>query len=118
MQENVLLRITHDDADKPCCCGETMQTHITVPPMVVWTDPVIEPFKHVAVKSDEVITTTKQNREFMARNGLVDANDIAPPTPEEHQKTLGQINASIEKISPTSEQSAKLKDQGLLDIIE
>ena len=34
-RKNVLLRITHDDADRPHCCGEVMQQHFTVPPASV-----------------------------------------------------------------------------------
>ena len=41
MMNNVLLRITHDEADRPSCCGETIGQHFTVPPMVHWDDPVI-----------------------------------------------------------------------------
>ena len=36
VQENGLMRITHDDADKPECCGATMEYHITQAPMVSW----------------------------------------------------------------------------------
>ena len=115
MKNNKILRITHTEADRPTCCGVTMQQHFTVPPMVHWIDPIIEPFKHIAVKSDEVITTTRQNREFMKRNNLVDANDIKPPTQEEDAKILKEINKSIKKISPTQEQSATMRSQGLLD---
>lgn len=116
--EDVLLRITHTHADKPQCCGEPMGYHITSAPLVHWIDPVIAPFKHVAVKSDEVITTTRQNREFMKRHDLVDVNDVKPPSHEENQKTLQEINKSIEKITPTVEQSATMRKQGLLDIVE
>lgn len=115
---NVLLRITHDEADRPSCCGVTMRQHFTVPPMVHWVDPVIEPFKHIAVKSDEVITTTRQNREFMKRNDLVDANDITPPSNEEQNATLASINESIEKITPSKEQSDTMRSQGLMDIVD
>lgn len=118
MKKDVILRITHTEEDRPVCCEETMRQHFTVPPMVHWVDPVIEPFKHIAVKSDEVITTTKQNREFMARNNLVDANDIKPPTAEEDAKILSEINGTIDKITPTAEQSAKLAEQGLDSIID
>jgi hypothetical protein len=118
MQENVLLRITHDEADKPCCCGETMQHHITTPPMVHWVDPVIEPFRAIATKDRPVITTTKQNREYMARNGLVDANEISrPPTMEEDARTKKEIKESIEAITPSKELSGKLAEQGLDSVI-
>lgn len=33
---------------------------------------------HRAPKTGEMITTNKQRREFMARNGFIDANDFKP----------------------------------------
>jgi hypothetical protein len=69
-----VLSIMHTEQDRPMCCGQHMKTHISVPPMIHWVDPIIEPFKHVAVQSDEVITSKRQNKEFMKRHDLVYAN--------------------------------------------
>lgn len=113
-QHNVLLRITHDDADKPHCCNQPMRYWITTPPMVHWVDPVIEPFRAIATPDRPVIRTARENREYMARHDLVDANEVSPPpTPEEHAKTQREIKESIEKISPTKE----MREQGISDIV-
>lgn len=115
---NVLLRITHDDADKPHCCGEPMAHHITTVPMVHWADPIIEPFRAVATKDMPVITTSRQNREYMKRHDLVDANEVAkPPTQEEYEKTKKEIDDSIKAITPTTGVSGKMRKQGLDSII-
>jgi hypothetical protein len=115
--ENVLLRITHDEADKPHCCEEPMRTLITSPPLVHWADPNIEPFRAVATPDRPVITTTRQNREYMKRNNLVDVSDLPPPTREQEFKTLKEVDESIAKISPTEEVSAKMREQGIDSII-
>lgn len=115
-QLNVLLRITHDDADKPNCCDQPMGYHITTPPMVHWKDPLIEPFRAVGVPGKPVVTSTKQNRELMARHDLVDANDLGPPpTHLDDLKVQSEVRESIAAITPDAETSDKMAKQGLLD---
>jgi hypothetical protein len=113
--KNVLLRITHDEADRPCCCGETMGQHFTVPPMVHWVDPQIEPFRAVGIPGQPVVTSTKQNRELMARHDLVDANDIKPPTHQDDIDNQKAVEESIKAITPDAKVSDKMAQQGLLD---
>ena len=116
MRENVLLRITHDDADKPCCCDQAMDYHITTPPMVTWKDPQIEPFRAVGIPGKPIVTSTKQNRELMARHDLVDANDLGPPpTYKDDLKVAADVEKSINAITPDAETSDKMAKQGLLD---
>jgi hypothetical protein len=116
LRENVLLRITHDDADKPCCCGDAMEYHISTPPLVHWVDPQIEAFRAVGVPGKPVVTSTRQNRELMARHDLVDANDLGPaPTYQDDLETNKKVQESIKAISPTAEQRDKMAKQGLLD---
>lgn len=115
IKSNVLLRITHAKDDLPVHCGQPMGYHITQPPLVHWVDPVIEPFRSVATKDKPVITNTRERREYMKRNDLVDANDLKPPTVEEEQQIRAKVKESIDKISPTAEQHAKLERQGLLN---
>lgn len=43
---------------------------------------------HRAPKTGEIITTNKQRREFMARNGLIDANDFKPDFVIRQQKEM------------------------------
>lgn len=116
-KHNVLLRITHDEDDRPQCCDHPMEYLITKPPSVHWIDPVIEPFRHIATPDKPVITTTRQNREYMKRHNLVDMNDVKPPSDAEHERTLREANESIAKITPSKEVSDKMRDQGLTDIV-
>lgn len=115
--EHQFLRITHLPDEVPHCCESPMNYHITQPPLVHWKDPMIEPFRAIATKDRPVITTAKQNREYMARNGLVDANEVVekPPTHEEQAETHAQVVESIEKISPSAEVRDNMDKQGLLD---
>lgn len=117
--ENVHLQITHESKDRPLCCHEPMAYHITSVPMVHWVDPVIQPFRSIATKDRPVITTTKQNREYMKRNGLVDANEVVgkPPTKAEQMEHHAKVVASIEAVTPSKEQSAMLRERGLLDTV-
>jgi hypothetical protein len=97
-----------------------MGYHITQAPMVHWNDPVIEPFRAIATKDRPVITSTKQNREYMARHDLVDANEVveAVPTHIEQEETHKEVLESIAAITPTGDESAtidEMKSQGLMD---
>jgi hypothetical protein len=117
---DVVMPITRFDTDRPLCCGERMETVISVPPMISWTDPIIEPFRNPAAKRDDkdaVIMTTRQRREFMKKNDLVDANDFKPPSNGEQQAEVAKMKKSIEAITPTKSQSAMLRKSGLHDIV-
>lgn len=118
IERDVILPITH--TDKPKCCGMEMYYHITQAPMVSWTDPMIEPFRNPAAPKDSpdaVIMNTRQRREFMKKNDLVDANDLKPPTHEEQRAKVAEMQKSIEAITPTKEQSDRLRKSGLQDIV-
>lgn len=115
---NVHLPITHESRDRPWCCGQVTDYHITSVPMVHWVDPVIEPFRSIATKGREVITNTRQRREYMKRNDLIDANDFTPPTPEEATKSREEVAQSIAAITPPKEVSDRMAEQGILDIVD
>jgi hypothetical protein len=119
--DNMILKITHTDSDLPVCCGKTMGYHITQPPLVHWNDPVIEPFRNPAAKrgdKDAVIQTTKQRKEFMAKNDLVDANDFKPVTRKEELQTQKEIQRSIAEITPTGAVKAEMDRRGMTSIID
>jgi len=120
IQEDVILSILHNDSDKPMCCGQRTQTHITVPPMVHWVDPIIEPFRSVADKNKTVITTTKQRREYMARNHLVDSNDLGtPPTKKEQMEYHENVVVpSVAAMTPTEKQVREMKAAGISDTVD
>ena len=122
IDENIIMPITHQKEDLPWHCGQRMSYHITQAPMVSWTDPVIEPFRNPAAKrgdKDAVITSTKQRREFMEKNNLVDANDFKPPTRQEQAETHAKTLKSIEAVTPTKRQADQMKSDGIaVDIME
>jgi hypothetical protein len=98
-----------------------MSYHVTQAPMVSWIDPVIEPFRNPAAArgaKDEVITSMKQRKEFMARNDLIDGNDLKPPTREQDQATQKAMSDAVSRITPTPAQTDRLRADGLLDIVE
>ena len=114
--EDTILRIIHTEKDIPECCGQTMGYHISQPPLVHWVDPIIEPFRAIATKDRPLIRTTRENREYMARNGLIDANELGPPPSESEQRaTVARMQKEIAAITPDAETSAKMESLGLLD---
>lgn len=120
IKENLIMSITHKMEDHPRCesCDKIMTHHITKPPSVIWVDPVIEPFRAVGTKDDTIITTTRQNREYMARNDLVDANELyTPPTQQEQMQAHEEALETIDAITPNEQQLDQLKDSGLDSIL-
>jgi hypothetical protein len=117
IDENIVMPITHQKEDLPWHCGQRMSYHISSPPLVHWVDPVIEPFRAIATKDKPVITTAKQNREYMERNGLVDANEVVgkPPTHLDQEETHKEVLESIAAIGPTEGLRDTMDKQGLLD---
>ena len=119
--EDQILRITHTPDQIPVCCDQPMGYRITQPPLVHWHDPVIEPFRNPAAKrgdKDEIIQTTRQRKEFMAKNDLVDANDIKPPSHEEQKEVQKEVARSIAAISPDDKARSGMEKQGLLSIVD
>jgi len=117
--EDVMLSCMHEDDEHPACytCGEFMNHYITKAPWGYVTDtefPV--PFK--AGAKGEIITGAKQRREFMARNDLLDANEVmTPPTKNEEAIAHKKISKSIADITPTAKQKEELKSVGIGDIV-
>jgi hypothetical protein len=117
IEENVLMRITHQREDLPFHCMSRMSYHITSAPMVHWEDPNIEPFRSIADKDRTLISTSRQRKEYMKKHDLVDGNEVVgkPPTKQDDLAVQEQVRKSIEAITPTVEQSAKMVEQGLMD---
>ena len=116
--ENHIMPITHTKDDLPVHCGKPMDYFITKAPMGFVTDtefPV--PFK--AGNNGEVISNKRQKKEFMAKNGLYDANEvITPPTPQEQKQAREEVADSIASITPTAKQKEQLKSVGISDIVK
>jgi hypothetical protein len=118
IDENVSMPITHMREDLPWHCGQRMSYHISQPPSVHWKDPVIEPFRAIATKDRPIITTLKQNREYMAKHDLIDANDFGPPPSHLDQaRDNAEMQRSIDAVTPTGEVAAKMAEQGLDKIV-
>jgi hypothetical protein len=115
---DVILPITHTQDDLPKHCGEAMGYYITSPPSVHWVDPIIEPFRSVATKDKPIITSNRQRKEYMLRNGLLDANEVCePPTPAETKRQVAQMQESINDITPSGEIKEDLDKRGLTNIV-
>jgi hypothetical protein len=116
---NQVLRITHTIYDLPTCCNSPMGYHITSVPMVHWKDPNIEPFRSVATKDRPIISTSRERREYMAKNDLLDANEVCePPSQAEVKMKRQEIKESIEAITPSGAVKEDLTKRGLMDIVK
>lgn len=114
VEKNIVLPITHLDSQIPVCCDSTMGYYITQAPMVVWKDPQIEPFKPTATPNAPLISTTKQRREYMARNHLLDANEVfEPPSHQAQRAAVAKMTETIDAITPTAQQQEQLQVMGL-----
>jgi hypothetical protein len=110
MEENFYLPITHEEEDRPQCCGETMRQHFTKVPTIHWKDYDLPNggFRPTSVPNAPVITSLKQNREFMKEHDLIDANEVfTPPTQEEQMETHREVMESIDKISLSDDEARK-----------
>ena len=67
-------RMTETGKETKCNCGAIAKKVYHSPMAFVETECPI----HRAPVTGEMITTNKQRREFMARNGLMDAGDFTP----------------------------------------
>ena len=118
--ENVILAMTHEDWEHPACydCGQHTEHYITSSPMVLWKDGDLPDGGFVAGKKKERISTRRDRREFMAKNDLVDANDMyTPPTHEEQMDTHAAMKKTVDAITPDAKQKRQMRDDGILDIV-
>ena len=117
---DVVLPMMHEDEDHPHCYNCDAKTHhyITKTPMMFMRDvDYAVPFE--AGKDKEVITSSRQRKEFMARNNLMDANEIMEaPTHKEQKKARDEVKESIAAITPNEQQKDQMKQSGLGDIVD
>ena len=78
IEEDVYLSIHHTDEDHPICCGSPMRDHITKAPYVAWQDRQLLDGGFKAAHDGTVITSVKQNKDYMARHGLNNYHDMYP----------------------------------------
>jgi len=119
VRKDVFLPFEHDEGDHPKCCRMPMRKHYTSTPMVHWSDYDLPDGGFRAGKEKTLITTRKQNLDYMKRNNLLDANDFGkPPTKAEQMTEHKKVLESINDITPSRQQEERLRDQGLMDILE
>ena len=117
--EDVTLPISHTDEEHPICCEPTRH-HISKAPSIRWRDPDLLNGGFIAHSMPDrpVITSMRQNRELMKRHDLIDANEMGlPPTKAEQMEQHHETMKSIEAITPTASQKARLKADGLDAIV-
>jgi hypothetical protein len=121
VDENVYLKISHEDWEHPYCCGREMQHHITKAPSVRWKDAMLLDGGFIAhsMPGKPVITSQKQNREMMKRHNLVDANDLGPPpTKADQMEQHHKDQAQMAEFEPPEHVKQEMKRQGLDSIVE
>jgi hypothetical protein len=115
IKKNVFLPLDHDEDDHPECCRMLMRKFWTKMPLAYDRDYTLEePFR--AAHDGTVITTRKENREYMKRHSLLDANEVyEKPTFESEARERAESQAAIDAITPTHEEMAMLRDANVVD---
>ena len=76
--DEVYSRMAEIDQNRPSCCGEPMQRVLSAPMVIA----DIQPYKAVAIDKKTgtvpVITSRKEHREFLNRNGFVEVGNEIP----------------------------------------
>jgi len=98
-----------------------MSYHIGSAPAVRFRDYDLPDGGFIAhsIPGKPVVTSLKQNRELMERHGLIDANEFGPPPThlDQEREHQGALDA-IAGVTPTPQQEQRLKEDGLLDIVD
>ena len=114
--EDVSLPMTHVDDDHPKCCGVMMLDYITRAPYVAWEDHQLLDGGFKANHDGTVITSHKQNREYMKKHGLENAMDVyEKPTLESERAERAAGQAAIDNITATDAQMHQMKSDGIID---
>jgi hypothetical protein len=117
IQVDVVLSIHHTDEDHPkCCFGEPMADYHTQAPYVAWEDQQLLDGGFKANHDGTVITSHRQNREYMKKHGLENAMDVyEKPTYESEQQERAEAQAAIDQITPDEQALHQLKSDGVID---
>ena len=114
--EDVSLPMTHVDDDHPKCCGVMMLDYITRAPYVAWEDHQLLDGGFKANHDGTVITSHKQNREYMKKHGLHNAMDhYEKPTLASEARERADSQAAIDNITPTDTEMRQLKRDGIIN---
>jgi hypothetical protein len=116
VEMDVYMKFEHFSDDHPSCCGTHMAKHFTKAPTVHWKDYDLPDGGFKACHDGTVITSRKQNRDYMERNGLGDANEeYEKPTRASENKEVAAGQAAIDQITPTHAEMQQLKEVGIVD---
>lgn len=116
METDVFVPFHHDKADHPACCSQRMEKVFLTFPQVHWKDYDLPDGGFKAAHDGTVITTRKQNLDYMKKHGLQDANEVySVPTFGEERKLREQSQAAIDNITPTNDEMQMLKESGIVD---
>ena len=106
----------HDEADHPVCCNQHMKKVFLSFPQVHWKDYDLPDGGFKAGHDGTVITTRKQNLEYMKKHDLLDANDLVKaPTLDEEHTLRAKSQEAIDAITPTRQEMTMLKESGIVD---
>jgi len=116
---DVVLRLGHTEIEHPVCCGLSLKKAHFKAPTVRWKDYDLPGGGFKAAHDGTVITSRKQNRDYMERNHLGDANqEYEVPTHEVQNREIIESQVAIDAITPTDAQMTQMKDDGTLEAIE
>ncbi|RLB97989.1 MAG: hypothetical protein DRH90_22525 [Deltaproteobacteria bacterium] len=116
---DVHLPMDHADADHPMCCNAYMRHYHTQAPYVAWEDRHLLDGGFKANHDGTVITSHKQNKDYMKRHGLLNAMDLGPPpTHLDDAESNKKSQEAIDAITPTDAQMTRMKEDGTMAKIE
>ena len=117
IEMDVVLSVHHTDEDHPKCCGgRTMVDYFTKAPYVAWEDQHLLDGGFRANHDGTVITSHKQNRDYMKRHGLQNAMDVyEKPTLKSERQERAAAQAAIDAITPTDTEMRQLKSDGIIN---
>lgn len=119
IETDVYLSIHHTDEDHPHCCGEPMKDYHTQAPYVAWHDRQLLNGGFRAQHDGTIITSVKQNKEYMARHGLRLADDdYEIPTIQSEQAEIKAGQDAIDAITPTADQMDRMVADGTMAQLE
>ena len=105
MNEDMFLSINHEKTDRPLCCGKHVEVYFSQAPMMHYKDYELPNggYRSISTKDRAVITSRKQEREYLKKNGLIHAQELGPPpTAGQEAKVRAEADAAIAKIDGRS----------------
>jgi hypothetical protein len=113
---DIFMPLDHTEDDYPICCKMQTRKHWTTVPYVAWEDRHLEGGGFRAAHDGTVITSHKQNKDYMRRHGLRLAMDeYEKPTHDTEAAERARAQAAIDAITPSPQELSMLKKSGIVD---